>query len=417
MHAGRLRTRSFAAVLAALSFAAIPATTLAEPSLAAAFADPPFVVAARCDPTQPLAYVNLGVVNRGDSPTPATLVTAVDATGVLGGQTTLPPIAPGARNALRVGLRRAPSNDASVGGTHAVTITIGAVRLAPIAVTLPATFCAAASPPADTVVPVGDAAARVRSHRPLAAPGTLTSVYERRPNTAQILREQQTPAAPVHLHVSNGQQECAAHVGLLGALACPDMVRSGNVLLVWDWRPAAVGPAAIDGFRVYRVNGGVKQLVFTRREQNNVTLYDVPGPSGNAIGTCYAVSAFAGAYESTPGAAACLTRQNTLVLASPSIVPTPTPTPFPRHVVIHVTDDSYPLDTVVAAGGDITWINDDTDEHSVYGIGGSIVGDLPPNGGRFTYTFRDIDGMDYVTSYTCEYHQNMYGRITIRVRR
>jgi plastocyanin len=48
----------------------------------------------------------------------------------------------------------------------------------------------------------------------------------------------------------------------------------------------------------------------------------------------------------------------------------------------------------------------------VYGIGGSIVGDLQPNGGRFTSTFRDT-GVNYVTTYTCEYHQDMRGRVTV----
>jgi plastocyanin len=77
-----------------------------------------------------------------------------------------------------------------------------------------------------------------------------------------------------------------------------------------------------------------------------------------------------------------------------------------------VTEDSYPLDTVVAAGGDVTWINDDADEHSVYSVGGSITGDLYPKGGRFTYTFRDM-GYNYIVSYICEYHATMRGRITV----
>jgi plastocyanin len=402
--------------LAALLLAGIPAATLAGPNLAGSFSNPPYAIAARCDHAQSIAYVNVVVVNRGDTPTAAIPVTATDGTNVLEGSTTLLPIAPGAQSAIGLPLRHVPSNVGAVAGTHLITVSLGSLRLGPLAVIIPPAFCGAATPGAANPGVSGSAAQRaanvVNSHPLAATPGPWTSVTASHPNMGKIIAATRTPAVPGHVHVSNGSQECAAHVGLLGALVCPDMIRSGNVLRVWDWQPGTVGPGNIEGFRVYRVDRGMKQLVYTRPNKNDLTLYDMPGPSGANIGQCYAVSAYAGSFESDPSGAVCLKRQNTLALAAPSVVPTPTPTPVPRHVMIHVTADSYPLDTVVAAGGDVTWINDDTDEHSVYGIGGSIVGDLQPNGGRFTNTFRDT-GVNYVWTYTCEYHQDMRGRLTV----
>jgi plastocyanin len=413
----RRRTGHLARALAALFLAGAPAATLAGPDLSASFSNPAYALAASCDLSQPLVFVNVIVVNRGDAPTAESAVTATDSTNVFGGDlTTLRPIGPGAHIALRLPLRHVPSSLSAIGGTHAITVSLGARRLGPLAVSVPATFCAtAAAGAAKLTVPdsTTQPAVHVRQSHPQAAtprPG-FSQVVTARSNTAKIIAAARTPAVPGNVRVSSGAQECAAHVGLLGALACPDMIRSGNVLLVWDWQ-AGAGPDVIDGYRVYRVDGGTKQLVYTRTDKQYLTLFDMPGASGNYIGKCYAVSAYAGSYESTVSGALCVTRQQTIVLASPSIVPTPKPTPVPRHVVIHVTDDSYPLDTVVAAGGDVTWINDDADEHSVYGPAGSFVGDLYPKGGRFTYTFRDI-GTNYVVSYLCEFHAGMRGRITV----
>ena len=220
-----------------------------------------------------------------------------------------------------------------------------------------------------------------------------------------------TVPPPRNVQVARGTEQCAAHVGLFGALTCPALIKSGDVLLVWDWQ-AGAGPAAIGGFRVYRVTGGTKQLVYTRTDQDSITLVDLSGPAAGYVGACFAVSAYAGAYESALSAAHCVTRQETVVLASPTVNPTSPPAPAPKHVVIHVTGDSFPANTVVAAGGDVTWINDDTDEHSVYGPAGQFVGDLYASGGRFTYTFRDI-GKNYTVPYLCQYHAGMHGTIAV----
>ena len=236
-------------------------------------------------------------------------------------------------------------------------------------------------------------------------------------STGSTVRKQvpHVPAVPRNLRNSSGVQDCAAHLGLIGALVCPDLIRSGRMLLIWDWQ-AGAGPDAIDGYRMYRVDGK-KQLIYTRADKKDLTLVDVPLPAAGYVGTCYSVSAYAGAFESALSPAFCPTRGQTMVAATPTIKPAPPPPRAPNHVDIHVTEDSYPMDTVVAAGGSVTWINDDSDAHSVYGWGGSWSGELDGHGGRYTATFRDIGQGDYIVSYTCEYHANMVGRIRIVVNR
>ncbi|MDB5040617.1 MAG: Cupredoxin-like domain [Candidatus Eremiobacteraeota bacterium] len=389
----------------------IPEATLAGPNLAGSFADPPYALAAHCDLAQPIAFVNLLVVNRGDARTAAIPVTATDGAGVLRGSTTLLPIPPGAQSALLVPLLDMPSNPGALGGTHTITISLGAFHLAPVAVTVPPTFCATQAPGAATGG-VSRSAAERAAHLPLAVtPGPLIGVTKPSSNVARITAEKSTPAAPGQMYIPNSAKQCAWHVGVLGAFACPDLIRSGDVLLVWDWEPGSIGPRDIDGFRVYRVDGHMKKLVYTRANKKDITLYDLPGPSGTHIGQCYAVAAYAGSFESALSGMACLTRQNTISLAQPSVVPTPSPTPVPRHVVIHITEDSFPTDTVVAAGGDVTWINDDTDAHTVEFDGGNYGRELAP-GGRYTHTFPD-KGVNYVANYLCRYHMSMNGRLTV----
>jgi plastocyanin len=414
----RRRTGLLARTLAALFLAGAPVAALAGPELSASFADPPYAFAASCDLAQPLVFVNLIVANRGEARTTESPVTATDSSHVLGADsTTLRPIAPGAQIALRIPLRRVPTSLGAVGGKHVITVTVGPRRLGPLAVSVPATFCAtAATGAAKRIVPASSTQSAIQRPRVNPQPAATTPPGKFRlggihSNLAEIAAAARTPAVPRNVSVARGTQECAAHVGLFGALACPAMIKSGNVLVVWDWN-AGAGPDAIDGFRLYRVAGGTKYLVYTRADKKDLTLVDLTGPAAGYVGTCFAVSAYAGAYESALSDALCVTRQQIAVLASPTVTSTTPPAQAPKHVVIHVTGDSFPANTTVAAGGDVTWINDDSDEHSVYGPAGSFVGDLYANGGRFTYTFRDI-GTNYAVPYLCQYHAGMRGTITV----
>ena len=89
----RRRTGHLARALAALFLAGAPAATLAGPDLSASFSNPAYALAASCDLSQPLVFVNVIVVNRGDAPTAESAVTATDSTNVFGGDlTTLRPL-------------------------------------------------------------------------------------------------------------------------------------------------------------------------------------------------------------------------------------------------------------------------------------------------------------------------------------
>lgn len=419
MNPSRWSATRLSPFLAALLIAGAPAATSAEPNLSTSFGDPAYAFAANCDLAQPLVFINVVVANRGNAPAAETQFSAIDSTNVLQGDVTTVPLAPGTQMTLRIPMRLARSSAGPIAGTHSVTVIAGARRLGPLAVTVPATLCVAPLPAPVTLAtaaPAGGAATRAhRAHPGVSAtvpPPGVSQVGEARSDTAKILIASRTPAVPANVRNASTAQDCAAHVGLLGALVCPDMIRSGHLLLIWDWQSGS-GPDDIDGYRVYRVDGS-KRLVYTRANKRDLTLVDVPVPPGGYPGACYAVSAYAGTFESELSRAFCPTRQQTIVLANP-IVPAATPKPrAPKHVDIHVTSDSFPMDTIVAAGGDVTWINDDADEHSVYSVGGSIVGDLYPHGGRFTTTFRNL-GYNYIVSYLCEYHADMRGRIMVVV--
>jgi plastocyanin len=344
------------------------------------------------------------VANRGSVPLAETPFIATDGTGVLHGDATTQPLAPGAQLTLRIPMLHVASSSAAIGGPHSITVMAGLRRVGALTVPVPETLCVTPIPAPLT------ASQRVHPNLAVATPPGVTQIAKPNSSVSKIILDLHTPAVPGNVRNANGVQDCAAHVGLIGALVCPDLIRSGRMQLIWDWQ-AGVGPAAIDGYRVYRVDGG-KRLVYTRADKKDITLFDVPLPVGGYVGTCYAVSAYVSTTESNLSGAFCPTRLQTMVVAAPTIA-SPAPKPrAPNHVDIHVTTDSYPTDTVLAAGGSVTWINDDGDPHTVYGFGGSFSSELNPNGGRYTMTFRDL-GYPYVVSYTCQYHAGMHGKILV----
>lgn len=121
------------------------------------------------------------------------------------------------------------------------------------------------------------------------------------PKTRTIRAEIAIPA-PSDATAAHGGSECAAHIGLVGALLCPDMVKSGNLLLVWSWDPQGHD---IDGFHVYRVDGQSRHLVDTVRTKGDLTLSDVPRSGAGYGNACYAVAAFSGSRESALAAPYC----------------------------------------------------------------------------------------------------------------
>ncbi|MEA2719769.1 MAG: hypothetical protein QOJ39_1633 [Candidatus Eremiobacteraeota bacterium] len=278
----------------------------------------PYTVSATCNLSQPIVELNVVVQNRGNLPSAAQSLEAVDQSGVLRGTAPLPPLAPGgAPYAVSIPMVSPGKNPAAIGGPHTVMVSAGERRSQPLLVQIPPALCAAppspAPPAAPTVAPAAKSAP-VAGGTP--APGTISAIQRTQPRIvvatpapkpvlvqnasnqrAAVLAASLAVGVPNNLHAANGAPDCAVHVGLLGALVCPDMVKNGGLLLVWDWQ-AGPGPGAIDGYRVYRVDGGLKQLVDTVHNKQSQTLSNVPKPSGGYVGKCYAATAFAGARES-----------------------------------------------------------------------------------------------------------------------
>ncbi len=303
--------------LGVLACTGLPATVLAGPVLSPSLAAPPYTVAASCDLAKPLVVINLIVRNAGDAPTFPMPVSINDAGGAFTGGSMLPRLEPGTQSALQVPLSHAASSPGAVGGNHVVTVAIGSQPMRPVQVSVPATLCTG-KPPAATPTP-----ASMPIPTPSAAPATMTGVHGSRtkratpqPAVANIGDKASSRAAiiaslklavPSNLHsISDHGAECLPHVGALGTLICPDMIRSGDLLLVWDWQPGG-GPDDIDGFRVYRVDGGRKQLTYTRADKKDLTLVDLPKPPDGYARKCYAVSAYAAKQESDLSAPFCAT--------------------------------------------------------------------------------------------------------------
>jgi hypothetical protein len=302
-------TRALPPIVAAL-LAAVPAAALAAPNLTAAYAANPYTLAASCDLSQPLVFVNLEVRNIGTSPSAPVALDATDDTGVLHGAAVLPAVgAGGSVLSLRVPLSAVAPSPAGVGGAHRITVASGNQKMTPLLVQMPATLCAPipATPAPAGVATVAQGRDSVSQRSRLNGVILATS----KPASSQVTLAHPVVinavlklGTPNNLRAVQGGVDCGAHVGPIGALVCPDMIKSGDLLLVWDWQ-AGPGPDDIDGFRVYRVDGGLKQLLYTRANKKELTLVDLAKPAGGYAGKCYAVAAYLGARESDPSPAFC----------------------------------------------------------------------------------------------------------------
>jgi len=178
----------------------------------------------------------------------------------------------------------------------------------PVIVPVPPTRCppAAATPaPAPAGPPAPALPPGVRKKvvlKTLATPAPGVSENAQQNGIASVIAASLKVAAPANLHSVTSGTDCGTHVGAFGALVCPDMMKSGDLLLIWDWRPGD-GPDTIDGYRIYRSTG---ELLATRPSAEQ-TLFDVPKPrnGGGYNGTCYAVSAYVGSRESARSPVYC----------------------------------------------------------------------------------------------------------------
>ena len=293
--------------VAVIAFAAvtalIPVAAPAEGGFHVAFSGSGYALAATCDLTQPIAFITLAMSNTEPAPVPAFTIAASETYGVLGGTVTIPALAGGDTRTARVPLRytyvaRSPQQAA---GLHYITVTAGDRALPQLSVIIPSSFCPPGPPP--TVSATGTATSHARAHR-VAADGHPVLIDQNVSERSKTIAAALKVDAPRNLRAVVGAPDCATHVGVLGSLVCPDMIKSGNLLLGWDWR-AVNGPDAIDGYRVYRVDGGLHQLVYTQANKQDVTLVDVAKPAGGYGGRCYAVTAYVATRESAASDAFC----------------------------------------------------------------------------------------------------------------
>ena len=297
--------------VAALALALVPCGAHAAIGVTIGYDATPYTVSATCNLSQPIVSLNVVVVNHAGLPSTGLTLEAADQSGVLRGTAPLPPLPAGAAIAVAIPMVSPGKNPAAIGGPHTIMVVAGGNRSQPLLVQIPPALCAppAPAPPAAPVVTTAPAAAGTPS------PGTISAVKRSRAqivvatpapkpvlvqksaaDRAAALASSLAVSAPNNVHAANGAPDCAVHVGALAALICPDMVKNGGLLLVWDWQ-AGPGPDAIDGYRVYRVDAGLRQLVDTVKNNQNTLSY-VPKPSGGYVGKCYAATAFAGARES-----------------------------------------------------------------------------------------------------------------------
>lgn len=305
MHdARRSIARATATLIASI---AVIAPAGARAQLEIGYAPNPYGFAPTCDLARPLLSINLDVRNTGDTPSKPRTIVVTDEAGAFHADDTLPPIAPNASTIYRVDLRYVPGG-APIAGLHRLSPTVGSHHVSPIEIAVPASFCQSTPSPAGAVAPgtsttatrgATDVTRRIGTVAvPVAGPVAYGNATR---NTAGRLTIAVAP--PINTRNVDSAATCAAHAGLVGSLVCPDLIKTGDLLLVWDWQ-ANAGPAEIDGYRVYRVDGGARTLAYTRTGKS-LTLADIVRPAGGYGGACYAISAFTASLESALSPAYC----------------------------------------------------------------------------------------------------------------
>jgi hypothetical protein len=109
------------------------------------------------------------------------------------------------------------------------------------------------------------------------------------------------PPPPDSLNNTTDPPTCTNHAGFGGGLACLAGIPKGQLALIWNWTPIK-GVPNVDGFNVYRVDGGQH----TRVAQQNAkldsgaaaTLALLDPPSDGFNGKCYVVTSYVGTTES-----------------------------------------------------------------------------------------------------------------------
>lgn len=280
------------------------AKALNAPRLSIAPAQPAFAVAPSCREGVPLVTLRVVVSNTGStaykSPAHSLPVTARDEAKVSWtGVAPLPSLAAGVSQTISIPVYP-PSYLPRAAGTHRFHVsTPWQKTAAPIVVSVPAAACGALAQRFKSSVVLAKAA-------PLQTSTAGATRSSPGPSGAQKLRIASKAGslplfAPTDVQSTVDPKTCADHGGLGGGFACSALLPQGRLALVWGWSGQAV-----DGFNVYRVDGGQHARVGRQANGKDATVYIVdPVPAGGYAGKCYAVSAYHGAEESPLSAAFC----------------------------------------------------------------------------------------------------------------
>lgn len=112
------------------------------------------------------------------------------------------------------------------------------------------------------------------------------------------------PPSPSGLTSTNDPQMCTQHGGFGGGLACTAGFSNGWLALIWSAPNACSN--CIDGYDVYRVDGGQHTFVYKQNNGKDVTLALVTKPSDGFNGKCYSVTAYSGNKESSDTGPYCV---------------------------------------------------------------------------------------------------------------
>jgi hypothetical protein len=121
---------------------------------------------------------------------------------------------------------------------------------------------------------------------------------------ATIPPRPKAPPIPGSLSSTNDSQVCTAHAGFAGGLACTAGFGNGMLALVWNAPNACA--TCIDGYNVYRSDGGQHTFIYKQNNGRDTTLALVTKPSDGFNGKCYVVTAYSGNVESAPSSPYCV---------------------------------------------------------------------------------------------------------------
>jgi hypothetical protein len=120
----------------------------------------------------------------------------------------------------------------------------------------------------------------------------LVGVHERPPGPFALV-----PQAPTSFSNTTDPNACAAHVNLL---FCNASLQAGDLALIWNWSDPSY--PSLDGYRVYRVDGGKRQKVVETSVGKDVTGTFLNTPPSAA---CFVVDAYVGKIEGVDSRAYC----------------------------------------------------------------------------------------------------------------